>query len=120
MNWEDGMYKKLSQQQIFNIVAKGLLKQGRKSVVSEGNCVLITENGDRCAFGMLLPKKATHYRDTDLDTYYEQIGVDYRVFGNKVEQSLYKLHNFSEPETWRKGLQQIAEDFKLNADVLKA
>ena len=46
--------KKLTKQDIFNISANGLLKQGKKSVDAH-SCLYRGPNGLKCAIGMLIP-----------------------------------------------------------------
>ncbi len=49
-------------QEIFDVVAKGLLTQGRPAMTSDGTCVYRAEDGLRCGFGMIIPDRC--YQDS--------------------------------------------------------
>lgn len=45
----------MNRQEVFDKVLNHLLKQGRKSVDSDGRCLYRAPNGDKCAIGCLIP-----------------------------------------------------------------
>lgn len=113
----------MTQQEIFDKVAAGLLRQNKKAM--QGSCcILIAEDGSRCAYGWLLPEDlTTDLQDTkgtyfDIQLYFRGIGVEYNAYNKKIEGDLYRIHNLNEPENWPRLLQDVAVKHGLNSDIV--
>lgn len=119
----------LTEQEKFDIVARGLLLQGRRSVnPSEPSmCLLIAPNGDRCAFGMLLPTSAQFAEEPyhhvsmtsqEIQTHFDRLGVSWSLDSGFVESHLFQVHNFSDPKDWVSELKRIAKERNLSDAIV--
>lgn len=129
----------MTKQEIFDKVAKHLLRQRKQAMDKNGNCQYRTDKGLRCAIGCLIPKRLY---DSSIEYAGAWVFVDKRGFiapdveaprsvlldiGKSIglrlsHESLLKalqiLHDTTEPEDWRVGLCSVAQDHKLNQKVL--
>lgn len=115
----------MTKQEIFDKVAKHLLRQNKKA---EDNisCLYRTTAGLRCAVGCLIPKRlydpgiegcpVESFIQGGLSEIGEQIGL--RPSHQPLLKQLQVVHDDSEPERWREGLRQVAREHKLNQEVL--
>jgi hypothetical protein len=106
-------------QEVFDQVAKHLLKQGERSTGKHGFCVYKSEDGKMCAAGCLIGKK--EYRKK-----YEGAPWDVTVRNHGITQSnmrliieLQKVHDNLNPKNWRHSLKELAKEYSLNTDCLK-
>ena len=122
--------KVLTQQQIFDKVAKHLLTQ-KLPARWKGACIMFDkETGRRCAVGCLLPKR--FYRGKDNCYLVEHIqedlaahGIDLKAVSQHNNQknsellhSLQVLHDGDYGKKWKRGLKTIAKDFGLNCRAI--
>lgn len=119
------MSLKLTEQQIFDKVATHLLTQGKRSATycdDTYRCLYRGPDGLKCAAGCLIPdelydptfegKSWTALDRAGLTNLVESIGH------RELVRELQRCHDWTEPYDWRERLGQIADEFKLNADVL--
>lgn len=105
-------------QEIFDIVAKHLLTQGKKSV-SRGFCSYRGNDGTKCAAGALIP-------DNQYDCKFEQLSWDELVRKEWVEdkftyqiQMLQRIHDDADNdptkclESWKDDLRSFAKSHHL-------
>jgi hypothetical protein len=112
----------MTKQQIFDKVAKHLLKQGKRSKNEEGDCRYRSPDGTRCAVGCLIPTNLYHGKLEGVsaealpNALLRQMGVHL----NKLLLSrLQSVHDDIEPEYWRDSLGNVAKDFRLSTKVLR-
>ena len=112
---------KMTKQETFDIVAKGLLTQGCKSQIDgDGHrsiCVYQDGHGHKCAAGFLIPEDQYHpelegtsmeYSVPLEDLLCHELGHD-----KDLVIALQRLHDAREPHEWFKGLTFIAKEFGL-------
>lgn len=110
-------YKNWSKQNIFNKIARGLIKQGKRSKL----LATMDEDGNRCALGMLIPKKYFPKKRTNLfglDLIYQNVSVEHYL----LLTSLQNLHDVDKvsPSYWPEKLRKIAIQHNLKIpDFLK-
>lgn len=113
-----------SEQEIFDIVVKHLLKQMNKSEkkCSSGHmlCLYRSPEGLKCAVGALIPDSL--YKEEFDDQGYENgldiegMIIDYDLFDKKYENFLKKLQNIHDNcnvEQWRAELSDLADEYDL-------
>ncbi len=101
--------KMLSAQQIFNKVAKGLIKQGvRTTKDSFGDYPVIDESGNRCALGMLVDSN----RPNNGNRRFKLSGVDEDA-NDRLLMELQFAHDNNKPSRWPRVLRRIAREHKL-------
>lgn len=101
-------------QEIFDIVAKHLLTQGKKSVNHSGICYYRGKNGAKCAAGALIP-------DDQYDPKFEQSTWQELVRKEWVEnkfahqiQILQTIHDDADyEESWKDDLESFAKSHHL-------
>jgi hypothetical protein len=122
----------LTDQQIFDRVAKHLLKQGRRAQYDNDSqffCAYLNTDGFRCAVGCLFKNDEWTnaiaiklggstkriYADGQLQTL-----LDFDLAHEQVEllSALQVIHDRHEPGDWKRALRNFAEKHKLNDDVL--
>lgn len=112
----------LTEQEKFDIIADGLLKQNKRCT-RFGHCVLINEANERCSLGFLLPKDWTYEnwpakRLDDVEDYFTSIGAVFTDASDILEGALLTVHNYHEPAEWPEALKKVATRFELNASVV--
>lgn len=121
----------MTNQQIFDRVAKHLLKQGARALETDGSgSVYYAENGNRCAIGCLIPKgryapEIEHCAVDDLRFRFP--GYLEAIFGSRVSRNmplleeLQRVHDMTEPSEWAGELAKTACKFGLKLpECLKA
>lgn len=120
----------MTKQQVFNKVAKHLLRQQRKAV-NGVSCVLRDEDGNRCAIGCLIPKKYVDRGTVDNEMGTEAlaalpktsalrkaIGVD--IPGRmKFLAELQEIHDDYSVSDWDEELHELAAKNHLSRAVLR-
>lgn len=125
----------MTNQEIFDKVAKTLIKQGKPCFISNaagGLCSYYKPNGDRCAIGWLVDETTAKW----LEEKYSGIGVSdisdevlKDIFGEGYDlvlltelQDVHDSHTREKPSEWlmlwKKAMTVIAEDYDLSTDVL--
>jgi len=112
--------KKLTRQNIFNISASGLLKQGKASKDSS-SCMYRGPNGLKCAIGMLIPDKLYKPRFEGYDASgfgvrkaLVKAGVPNTVAFVNFLACLQKVHDAHPVEDWDRELVNFAHLYDLN------
>jgi hypothetical protein len=111
----------MTGQQVFNKVAKHLMKQGEKAeaVVANGmvSCQYLTPEGAKCAIGCLIPKR--RYLPTfEGEAVWSAGGAKIlRAAGLrknqlKLAEALQQVHDSYVPSEWKQKLQAVATRFK--------
>ncbi len=113
----------MNDQQIFNKVARHLLKQNKRSAYN-GTCQYHTDKGLRCAIGCLIPKRL--YIDSMESYTIEDLLQEYPEaltgVSNKNLPLLIKLqnvHDFNQPAEWRDHLRLAADSLGLSTHRVK-
>ena len=106
----------MTPQQIYNKVAKHLLKQGRKSSLM-GTCMYRGPDGCKCAIGPLIPDKL--YETQMEHKTVIQLCRAYKWFRDQFADHSYLLselqsvHDACLVRSWRRRLRQVALEFDL-------
>lgn len=102
----------MTDQEVFDTVAKHLLTQGRKSLAG-GKCAYRGNGGRMCAVGVVLPNKLYKemYEGKDVNYLLE---MDYRIdqlLGQNTTllNDLQRLHDEEPARSWKKALLALAE-----------
>lgn len=109
-----------TDQEVFDIVARHLLTQGRRALWGEA-CAYRTPEGDRCAIGALIPDEvyklewegcagAKLYEYPELHQYLPRTRA--------LATALQSIHDISFPDRWRIDLRAAAAVFGLNTRAL--
>lgn len=114
----------MNNQEAFNIAARHLLKQGRRSVIEpQLSCAYRGADGLKCAVGALIPDELYEPR-------FEGIGVGTLKWKEPtfrehfagvsvwVLNELQHVHDLKPPETWRTELQRVGQKYQLDTSVL--
>ena len=132
----------LTAQQVFDKVLFALRAQGRAAVDSNNKCVYRAPNGDKCAFGHLIPDELYRPRMETLSARgvlgisnaCDEVVINYRKYHNDEMTKLRQMFNSNIPdklysslqsahdsvlksegiEEWEKEMQRIAEHYELN------
>ncbi len=110
--------KALTQQKIFNKVAKHLLTQNKKAY-QDGGCVMKTKSGLMCAVGCLIPdsmwndNNATMVGQSDKWKEYVGFSKNWGLLG-----ALQSVHDGYKPSQWFKQLSIVAKGRKLRTTEL--
>lgn len=119
----------ITQQQMFDKVAKALLKQNKKSHVVRDcipQCVYETDSGLRCAIGHMLNAtgintiKRWKANTTPLDgmlkifTPNESEGIAFIHANKDFCFSMQKVHDKNDPPHWRMALRDVARTYELD------
>lgn len=111
-----------SNQEIFDLAAPGLLKQGKRSLNPDGDCAYRGQDGLKCAIGLLIPDDlyqpgfegaAAFALPTDAMT---ACGL-WRH--SDILAALQHLHDNTPPDAWAYNLLTLAERFNLSTDCIK-
>ncbi len=102
----------MNNQDTFDKVVKGLLKQGEKALEADTRvCLLRGVNGTKCAVGLLIEDSAYHPSwekisiwEGDLHEYLEEQGFDVSFLGK-----LQVIHDQSEVGDWEDRLKELAK-----------
>lgn len=106
-------------QEVFDIVAKHLLTQNAKSSQSDKICQYRSSDGKVCAAGCLIPDE--HYNPRIENCDWNEL-VDQYYFPKNHRNLIYDLqgiHDGCPVSFWKEKLKNLADDYKLNSDVLK-
>jgi len=114
--------KKLTKQDIFNIVANGMLKQGKKSEDrGSSSCLYRGPNGLKCAIGMLIPDELYKARfegrkasEPILIKALVKTGVPKTIAFADFLDYLQGLHDNCHTENWDYALVEFAHMYHLN------
>ena len=111
----------MTKQQIFNKVARHLLRQ-RKKAEAGSICRYRTDDGLKCAVGVLIPnaKYKPEFEgsmigisdETESDEIRKAAGISERQID--LARALQNVHDDYEPEHWRQELADVAHNFGLN------
>lgn len=112
--------KKLTKQDIFNIAANGLLKQGKKSV--DGlSCLYRGPNGLKCAVGMLIPDNLYQDRfegssagESGVINALIKVGVPNTIEYANFLEHLQAVHDYPDTDDWDYELVNFAHYYGLN------
>lgn len=114
----------MTNQEVFDKVAKHLLIQGEKSIGVADKCAYRGENGKKCAIGCLIPDakydpsfEGKPLSRDDADEVLRAAGLGWHQ--RDLGQELQLVHDGEEPENWKGELYAIATKFDLNTDVLE-
>jgi hypothetical protein len=128
MKWRIDMSPSTQEelQEVFDRIARHLLRQGQKSKKADSNaCLYRGPEGLKCAVGILIP-----------DTLYSEKLEDRMVTDSRVWEALEKagivrsrdmeallvclqvVHDSYRPVNWRAELREVAERFDLSPEVL--
>ena len=111
---------KATAQEVFDQVAKHLLKQGTRSIdKANGVCVYRSDDGDKCAAGCLI-SKSEYRKKYEGASWKEMI----RTHGLTTSHSdlisgLQKIHDNTNPTTWLTDLKHLAAEYDLSIEALK-
>lgn len=115
----------MTKQEIFNKVAKHLLRQSKRSVNEGGQCMYRGPNNTRCAVGCLIPKSA--YQPAMEGRLAANLLISFPAVvrcglvpaNMSLVQALQDIHDEVEPENWRRELMALAKRRKLDPKVLE-
>ncbi len=133
----------MSMQRIFNRVAKHLMEQGRRSMLTGnrrlaakkrlmdeygqsvvGKCAYRSDDGLKCAVGCLIPNR--YYSERMEGKAICSLYGEYKFFDRFSSQELSMLselqhtHDFTPPRSWKTQLRILAKKYDLNIpDSLK-
>jgi len=112
--------KKLTKQDIFNIAANGLLKQGKTSKNSS-SCMYRGPNGLKCAIGMLIPDElyeegfeGKSASSSGVIKALVEAGVPYTVGYKDFLDNLQDVHDDHQTGDWERELVNFAHHYDLN------
>ena len=112
----------MKAQEIFNTVARHLMRQGRRSVDGEADmCVYRSSSGLRCAVGCLIEEgEYTPAMEGLPVTELAERGwlPDRLVPHQNLLFELQVVHDRAHVETWRASLAAVADKFRLDSSVL--
>ena len=119
----------MTAQQVFDKVARHLLKQNKKSLIQSGagaTCAYRGNDGLMCAVGCLIPDDQYNpgmelLPVTSLVLRHGGLPVICDVIAPHAYllDELQDVHDREEPELWRKGLLAVAAEFELDVGVLQ-
>jgi len=115
----------MTNQEVFDAVARHLLTQGEVSRVEHGGnceyrCLYRGPRGLKCAIGVLIPDERYEPRLEGLSSTSREIldacglGVEHAIL---VDQ-LQRMHDVGNPVSWAGDLREIANWFKLNSTIV--
>jgi len=124
------MVEPMTKQEVFNKVAKHLLKQGERALTKNGTCQFhVPDSKMRCAVGCLITKR---YYKVDMEFHSpEGLFVEFpkemkNLRLNKrrhkiILDELQELHDndYTDPEDWSEELKKLAQNHKLKHDFIK-
>lgn len=97
-------------QQVFDYATARMLRQGEKSVESDGACIYNGPGGLRCAVGCLISDERYHQNPDYMESvaynnFLESVGIDLLGCGSedgteRVLEELQEVHDSNSPEAW--------------------
>lgn len=114
----------MNNQQAFDIAAKHLLTQKRKSFTEGSECAYRGDNGLMCAIGVLIPDDVydPDMEDTSITSLFEEFPYfsdNWSLVRVDLLQRLQQIHDNWEENQWLEQLQRTSSKYNLNSDVLK-
>ncbi len=109
----------MSAQELFEKVANHLLKQGKRSIDSNGYCLYRSDDGLMCAAGILIPNEVYHesFECHDWLTLIER--RDFPTQHKDLIMALQNVHDCRKnPEDWREYLIGLGKRHNLNTEFL--
>ena len=108
-----------SQQEVFDQVARHLLRQGEQSTTEDNGCAYRGDNGLMCAVGCLMTDRqyTITYCDFEEHTASSLPGVNGST--GELLDELQLIHDGSDPLLWGQELSKLAHRYHLNTDALK-
>jgi len=116
----------MTRQEMFDTAAKHLLTQRTRSVVPGGYCNYRGPQGRMCAIGPMIPdeKYSPHLegRSVWFIDVWDAMGIDVDDPDNlkDLASKLQNIHDMSAPTAWPYKLLDLALDFELNTDMVRA
>jgi len=120
--------KTRTNQEIFDISASHLLKQGQRATSKSKNaCVYRHSSGRKCAVGILIPdelyKPAMDKNGVGVNTLMRDYPSLFPYLGGEKSVALVgrlqTIHDSQDPKNWRASLRILAKDLKLKKTVLQ-
>ena len=111
----------MNNQQIFDKVAKHLLKQNAKAINADGTCLYRSPKNRKCAVGCLI-KRAAYSPDIEYKVVYsEPVKIALRKSGIgpittcklNLLNRLQKIHDEWNVKYWEAELHDVADEFEL-------
>lgn len=115
----------MTRQEVFNKVAKHLLKQGEPALGAMG-CRYLTDDGKKCAVGCLIPKRLYSVRMEGMAANHSVVSsVLTRVFKHKISAkmdsllgSLQGVHDAHPAYRWPEEMVRVAKLHGLRSTVV--
>jgi hypothetical protein len=109
----------VTNQEVFDTVARHLLRQGRQSVGYRG-CAYRGPNGLRCAIGCLIPDReyAAAMEGSGIHGPVEAV-LRARKVNLSLAYDLQVVHDNRAPSNWRIALRGVADNYRLSLAVLE-
>lgn len=111
-------------QETFEIVARHLLAQGKRSVLKEtpDTCAYRGEGGLKCAVGCLIPDELYRPSFEGATCHSFPVAPVLIKLGHNVTfcSTLQRIHDFQPPKDWRLALLHIGRIYKLDTAFLEA
>lgn len=118
------MTKPLTNQQIFNRVAKHLLAQGRRAM-SNGACVYRGPGGTKCAVGCIIPDElySPEFEGNNVEGIFKAQPKLWNLLAHRGGMTLLAhlqedVHDECPPRMWPSALRSVAVKHGLNTKVL--
>lgn len=112
--------KKMTKQEIFDVVSAHLLVQGGRSGKGKHPCSYRGMNGRKCAAGTLIPDEL--YRPEFEGMLWGKVcaaSPELDAIGHeKLVQDLQSIHDTVEPISWAKHLRKLARARRLSTEVM--
>lgn len=124
----------MTNQEIFDTVARHLLKQGARSITPMGRCAYRGNGGLRCAVGVLIPddvyctaiedsvvsaldgERLYHDNNAALLQVLIECGIESDAY--VLLEDLQRVHDHEEVEDWSDELRDVADGHALSPAVL--
>lgn len=109
-----------TEQEVFDYIAKHLLKQNKKSKTGDG-CAYWGHRGLKCAAGCLIPDDFSLSPRTN-NIVWESFTDDNNITKahTKLIRYLQIVHDDSEPFDWKNNLRQVATQFRLSTAIIES
>ncbi len=123
MGYDPGLGSEPTAQQVFDVVARHLLKQGARSMLEPDVCAYRSPDGLMCAVGACISDEE-YSPSLDADAVHVEVALDMGLLpaGLRPHQPLLNelqiLHDSIEVRHWAFGLRETARLFGLSAAVL--